>query len=67
MVPPTLSLSIPLKNSKVSHDSLPDGTYKTTLTTTMLIERDHQAVECAVRHPGGRSASASEVLNADCE
>ncbi|XP_034553460.1 uncharacterized protein LOC117822705 [Notolabrus celidotus] len=64
--PPTLSLSIPLKNPHLSHKSTQDGTSITTLTATLNIVSDLQTVDCTVRHPGGLTATASIILNADC-
>ncbi|XP_074510099.1 uncharacterized protein LOC141779249 isoform X2 [Sebastes fasciatus] len=64
--PPTLSLNIPLRSHSLTHSSMSDGTSKTTLTTTLNIERDHQTVECSVRHYGGLTAKASQTLNAQC-
>ncbi|KAM6910452.1 uncharacterized protein FYW49_012389 [Xenentodon cancila] len=63
--PPTLSLNIPLRNHHLTHTKSGDGT-RTTLTTTLVIDRDHQTVECSVRHPGGLTAKTSMVLNAEC-
>ncbi|KAF3839919.1 hypothetical protein F7725_018636 [Dissostichus mawsoni] len=51
--PPTLSLNIPLQSPSLAHVSMTDGTSRTTLTTTLNIERDHQTVECSVRHVSG--------------
>ncbi|KAL7393025.1 hypothetical protein ABVT39_005495 [Epinephelus coioides] len=64
--PPTLRLNIPLHSASLSHSTISDGTSKTTLTNTMFIERDHQTVECSVRHTGGITAKASKTLNAEC-
>ncbi|CAJ1061623.1 uncharacterized protein LOC122881428 isoform X3 [Xyrichtys novacula] len=64
--PPTLSLNIPLLKHRVSHDVIPDGTSRTTLTTNLKIERDQQTVECSVRHTGGLTAAAFQTLNAEC-
>ncbi|MEQ2227223.1 hypothetical protein ILYODFUR_035610 [Ilyodon furcidens] len=63
--PPTLSSNIALKNNRVTHTQLFDGT-KTTLTSTFVIERDSQVVECTAHHPGGKRAKCSEILNAEC-
>ncbi|XP_054478238.1 Schwann cell myelin protein-like isoform X2 [Anoplopoma fimbria] len=64
--PPTLSLNIPLQSHNLIHSSMADGTSKTTLMTTLNIERDQQTVECSVRHTGGLTAKASNTLNAAC-
>uniref|UniRef100_UPI0037E74BF2 uncharacterized protein n=1 Tax=Semicossyphus pulcher TaxID=241346 RepID=UPI0037E74BF2 len=64
--PPTLSLNIPLKSQYLTHGSYTDGTFYTTLTTTLNIQTDHQTVVCSVRHTGGISASASRALSAEC-
>ncbi|XP_044063589.1 uncharacterized protein LOC122881428 isoform X2 [Siniperca chuatsi] len=63
---PTISINIPLQSHSLTHTSLSDGTYKTTLMTTLNIEKDHQTVECSVRHTGGITAAASKTLNAEC-
>lgn len=63
--PPTLSLNIPLKYHQ-SRTTVYMNQYKTSLTTTMHIEKDHQTVECTVRHTGGLSATGSVTLNAKC-
>ncbi|XP_061572527.1 uncharacterized protein LOC133428310 isoform X2 [Cololabis saira] len=63
--PPLLSLNIPLNSHDLTHTESGYGT-RTTLTTTLLIQRDHQTVECSVRHPGGLTAKAYMVLNAQC-
>lgn len=63
--PPTLNLNIPLHNHRLTHTKMDYGT-RTTLVTTLLIERDHQTVECSVRHKGGLTAKASKTLNAQC-
>uniref|UniRef100_UPI003AAE7F4D uncharacterized protein isoform X1 n=1 Tax=Centroberyx gerrardi TaxID=166262 RepID=UPI003AAE7F4D len=64
--PPTLSLNIPLRGHKLTRESLSDGTSKTILTTTLVIEKDHQIVECSARHLGGIGAKARKNLNAGC-
>ncbi|XP_008283246.1 uncharacterized protein LOC103359609 isoform X2 [Stegastes partitus] len=63
--PPTLSLNIPLRNHHLRKTQY-EATTKTTLTTTLFIERDYQIVECSVRHPGGATAKASRTLSAEC-
>ncbi|XP_010779215.1 myelin-associated glycoprotein-like [Notothenia coriiceps] len=63
--PPTLSLNIPLQHHSLVH-VMTDGTSRTTLTTTLNIERDHQTVECSVRHKGGQTARATKPLTAKC-
>ncbi|XP_041834941.1 uncharacterized protein LOC121635704 [Melanotaenia boesemani] len=63
--PPALSLNIPLKDAKIQHTDMNYGT-KTTLTTTFIIQRDRQTVECSVRHHGGRTAKYSKPLDAKC-
>lgn len=65
--PPTLSLNIPLHSASLRQSTISDGTSKTTLTSTMFIERDHQTVECSVRHKGGITATAFKALNAECK
>ncbi|XP_031154727.1 uncharacterized protein LOC116049323 [Sander lucioperca] len=64
--PPDLSLNIPLRSHSLTHSSGPGGTTETTLTTTLNIERDHQTVQCSVRHYGGHTATATQTLNAEC-
>lgn len=64
--PPTLSLNIQLQRHSLTHSSMSDGTSKTTLTTTLDIEKDYQTVKCSVRHTGGLKAEASQTLNAEC-
>ncbi|XP_068592620.1 uncharacterized protein [Cebidichthys violaceus] len=64
--PPTLSLNIPLRSHSLTHRSMSDGISKTTLMTTLNIERDHQSVECSVRHTGGLTAKATKTINAEC-
>lgn len=63
---PTLSLNIPLRGHKLDTFSLADGTFKTTLTTKLNLEKDHQTVECSVYHTGGQWAKSSETFNAKC-
>ncbi|XP_068425817.1 uncharacterized protein, partial [Clinocottus analis] len=62
--PPTLSLNIPLRSHSLTHSSTSGGKYKTTLTTTLYIESDHQTVECSVRHVGGSFAPLT-ISNTD--
>lgn len=64
--PPTLSLNIPLQSHSLAHVSMTDGTSRTTLTTTLNIDRDHQTVECSVRHVSGQTARATKPLTAEC-
>uniref|UniRef100_A0A096LUY8 Ig-like domain-containing protein n=2 Tax=Poecilia formosa TaxID=48698 RepID=A0A096LUY8_POEFO len=64
--PPTLSFNIAMKNKKVIHTQLSDGTSKTTLTATLDLETDLQVVKCTVEHPGGKTATTSETLTAQC-
>ncbi|XP_041834942.1 sialoadhesin-like [Melanotaenia boesemani] len=45
--PPALSLNIPLKDDYIQHTHMKNGT-TTTLTTTFVIQRDRQTVECSV-------------------
>ncbi|XP_035983541.1 LOW QUALITY PROTEIN: uncharacterized protein LOC105920909, partial [Fundulus heteroclitus] len=59
--PPTLSFNKALTNTHVSQE-----TYKITLTGTLVLDRDHQTVECTARHTGGRIARSSETLDAQC-
>lgn len=63
---PTLSVNIPLQNHKLSTFSMVDGTFKTTLTTELYLMKDHQTVECSVRHTGGQRATSSKTFNAKC-
>ncbi|XP_039661215.1 uncharacterized protein LOC120561937 [Perca fluviatilis] len=64
--PPDLSLNIPLRSHSLTHSSGSGGTTETTLTTTLNIERDHQTVQCSVRHMGGHTVTATQTLNAEC-
>ncbi|XP_072250597.1 uncharacterized protein [Leuresthes tenuis] len=64
--PPILSLNIPLKNHHQRQTDRADGTSTTTLTTTFVIERDHQTVKCTARHPGGITTSAFKTFDAKC-
>lgn len=64
--PPTLSLNIPLQRHKVDTSLMTDGTFKTTLTTELVIVKDHQTVECSIHHPGGQRAKSSRTFNAKC-
>ncbi|KAM4735172.1 uncharacterized protein FYW61_005721 isoform 2-T2 [Anableps anableps] len=64
--PPTFSFNIALQDKRLTHSKLSDGTSKTILTATLVLERDYQVVECTVRHPGGRTAKRSETINAKC-
>ncbi|XP_069549453.1 uncharacterized protein [Brachyistius frenatus] len=63
--PPNLSLNV-LQNQRVTQIAQTDGRVKMTLTATLLIERDHQTVECLVRHTGGLTARAYKTLSAEC-
>uniref|UniRef100_A0A3B3UZF7 Si:dkey-238d18.12 n=1 Tax=Poecilia latipinna TaxID=48699 RepID=A0A3B3UZF7_9TELE len=62
--PPTLSFNIAMKDKNVIHTQLSDGTSKTTLTSTLVLEKDFQVVKCTVEHPGGKTATTSETLTA---
>ncbi|XP_030012812.1 uncharacterized protein LOC115434832 isoform X3 [Sphaeramia orbicularis] len=64
--PPTLSVNIPLRSHSLVHQSLSDGTSKTTLTTILSIEKDQQTIQCSARHRGGITQTASTTLNAQC-
>uniref|UniRef100_A0A8P4KMX6 Ig-like domain-containing protein n=1 Tax=Dicentrarchus labrax TaxID=13489 RepID=A0A8P4KMX6_DICLA len=64
--PPTLSLNVRTQHSGITHSSMSDGTSRTTLTTTLNIERDLQTVECMVRHISGHSETASVTLISEC-
>lgn len=66
-MPPTLHLNMALKSQSVTHSFMSDGTSKTTLTATMIIETDHQTVQCTVKHLGGLEETAYRQLNADCK
>ncbi|XP_047453824.1 uncharacterized protein LOC125015854 isoform X3 [Mugil cephalus] len=63
--PPTLSLNIPHGNQDRTVE-LTDGTFKTTLKATLLIENDSQRVVCSVRYPTGHTKSTSSNINAEC-
>ncbi|KAM9723396.1 uncharacterized protein ACNS7B_018820 [Menidia menidia] len=64
--PPILSLNIPLRNHHQRQSDRSDGTSTTILTTTFVIERDHQTVECSARHPGGIKATVTKTFDAKC-
>lgn len=64
--PPILLLNIPLQSSTLKTVRMSDGKFKTTLTTTLYIERDHQTVECVVRHAAGQTAKSTQTFNAQC-
>ncbi|KAK5862485.1 hypothetical protein PBY51_017876 [Eleginops maclovinus] len=64
--PPTMSVNIPGQKRRITHESMPDGTSRTTLTTTLNIERDQQTVECSARHWGGLTARVTETFTAEC-
>lgn len=64
--PPRLQLNIPLQSHRLSTTMVPGEVSKTTLMTTMTIERDLQTVDCSARYTGGLTATASKVLNAEC-
>lgn len=64
--PPVLSLNIPLQNVRHSHTLHPDGTTKTTLTTTWTIESDHITVQCSAKHMGGLKIMTYENFSAKC-
>lgn len=63
--PPNLELNIPLQHPQ-RRTTMYMNQYKTSLTTMLHIERDHQIVQCSVRHRGGISASNSITLSAAC-
>ncbi|XP_047453829.1 myelin-associated glycoprotein-like [Mugil cephalus] len=64
--PPTLSLNIPHGNQDRTPVELTDGTFKTTLKATLLIENDSQRVVCSVQYPTGHTKSTSSNINAEC-
>lgn len=66
-MPPTLHLNMALKSQSVTHSFMSDGTSKTTLTATMIIETTHQTVQCTVKHHGRLEETAYRQLNADCK
>uniref|UniRef100_A0A3B3I6C9 Ig-like domain-containing protein n=2 Tax=Oryzias latipes TaxID=8090 RepID=A0A3B3I6C9_ORYLA len=63
--PPTLSLSISSLSYRPQSRIVTRGT-RTTLVSTVVIERDHQSVECTVKHLGGITARATKTFNAEC-
>lgn len=63
---PTLSLNIPLRHHNLNTLLKANGIFTTTLTTKMEIVKDHQTVECSVRHAGGQRAKSSKTVNAKC-
>ncbi|CAL8286747.1 unnamed protein product [Merluccius merluccius] len=64
--PPTLTLSIKPQEKRLTHDSLSDGSTRTTLAAKFLVDTDHQKVSCSVRHSGGLQAEATESFQAKC-
>ncbi|CAL8248704.1 unnamed protein product [Lota lota] len=62
--PPTLKINS--QRPRVSHASLSDGTSRTTVTTSLLIDNVNQKVVCSVSHYGGLKATASKSLRVDC-
>ncbi|XP_043973386.1 myelin-associated glycoprotein isoform X2 [Gambusia affinis] len=64
--PPTLSLNIAMTDKVVTNTDLSDGTSKTTLKGTLVLESDRQFIECTAQHPGGKAARTSETLTAQC-
>ncbi|KAG7242185.1 hypothetical protein INR49_024231, partial [Caranx melampygus] len=63
--PPILKLNIPVKHPQI-HTTMFMYRYKTSLTTMLHIEKDHQTVQCDVIHTGGLRATNSMTLNAAC-
>ncbi|XP_071326759.1 uncharacterized protein [Trachinotus anak] len=64
--PPTLTLSIPKRSHRQTLTMISNGIYKTSLTSMLHIEKDHQTVECTVWNLGGLSATTSKTFNAEC-
>lgn len=64
--PPSLSLNIQQKSPRVTHESMSDGTTRTTLKDTMDIEKDQQTVKCSVHHTGGLTEKATVTLMTEC-
>uniref|UniRef100_A0A3B3CFT3 Ig-like domain-containing protein n=1 Tax=Oryzias melastigma TaxID=30732 RepID=A0A3B3CFT3_ORYME len=63
--PPSLRLSFSSLSYTPQTRTSTQGT-KTTLVSTVVLERDHQSVECTVRHLGGITAKATKTFNAQC-